>query len=133
MGDSADNHIVQAMLPVYAEARLIKSRPNAVKDRTTNFERGVTKKGHGVWMRSHDAIKEQLEALTSKYTEELKSAMHKFLVGIERRFDMMCSDKEVEDEEEEKLRETLQKTLVIAREKLACEVRPAAQACFGSI
>ena len=46
---------------------------------------------------------------------------------------MMCSDTEMEDEEETRLRQKLQKQLVIARETLETKVRPAARACFGGM
>lgn len=133
MSESSDNHIVMAMQPVYEKARQIKGKAGTPKDRLVFFEKEVTKQGTGVWMRAHDLLRDQLQDNTFKHAQELKVSITEFFIGIEEKFNMMCSDKEIEDEEEARLREKLQKNLVLVREKLEVEVRPAAMVCFGSL
>lgn len=131
--ESIDNHIVQAMLPVYAEAREVKGKAGTPRDRLLNFERNVTRRGTGVWMRAHDSLRDELEGLTKKQMRELKISIEIFFKDIEDKFEMLCSDKTEETQEEVELREKLEKVLVLAREKLDCEVRPIAARLFGEV
>ncbi|KAK6384278.1 hypothetical protein LTR81_027417 [Elasticomyces elasticus] len=119
--DSHESHIVEVMHGIYLSARQIKGPQGSPKDRLSHFERDVTKRGRGVWMQLHDMLRTQLIEAVDEGTQELK------------KLDTQCSGKEVEGKDEAELREKLQKALVLAKEKLACEVRPAAVKCFGSL
>ncbi|KAK3646564.1 hypothetical protein LTR22_014196 [Elasticomyces elasticus] len=129
--ESSDNEIVQAMVPVYAEAREIKGRFGKPPARLLNFEKNVTKRGEGVWARAQDMLRAELEEMTAKQMRELKIAVRIFFKDIEEKFNILCSDKETEEEAEVQLRETLGNVLVVAKEKLENELRPAALLLFG--
>ncbi|KAK5727636.1 hypothetical protein LTR17_012596 [Elasticomyces elasticus] len=129
--ESVDNHVVQAMTPVYNEAKEIKGKFGKPPARLLNFEKNVTKRGEGVWARAHDSLRTELEEMTAKQMRELKIAVQIYFKDIEEKFNILCSDKETEEEEEVQLRETLEKVLVVAREKLENELRPAALLLFG--
>ncbi|KAK5108896.1 hypothetical protein LTR62_007698 [Meristemomyces frigidus] len=133
MSESPDNHIVQAMVPVYEEARKIKGGPQAPQQRMLAFERGVTKHGSGVWMRAHDALWGQLEVMSQRLCGELKRTLLGLFIGIDEKFDLVCSDKEIDDPEEEKLRESLRKTLVVVEKKLVDDIQPAAKLCLSCV
>ncbi|KAK3614424.1 hypothetical protein LTR56_027265 [Elasticomyces elasticus] len=131
--DSHESHIVEVMHGIYLSARQIKGPQGSPKDRLSHFERDVTKRGRGVWMQLHDMLRTQLIEAVDEGTQELKVSMQALLETLSQKLDTQCSGKEVEGKDEAELREKLQKALVLAKEKLACEVRPAAVKCFGSL
>ncbi|KAK5688136.1 hypothetical protein LTS10_000114 [Elasticomyces elasticus] len=133
MSESSDNHIVEAMLVCYAEAREIKRKKGTPKQRLLNFEMNVTRRGTGVWMRAHDMLRNELMDMTAQHMQDLKDAAKVFFAGIEQKFEMLCSDKEVDDADELQLRAKLRVALERAHEKLEREVRPAAVKCFGGL
>ncbi|CAK1361203.1 hypothetical protein CB0940_03403 [Cercospora beticola] len=131
-GDNADNHIVIAMQPIYDHAQSIKGRVGTPKDRARVFETDVIKIDNGVWMKAHRLVKQQLEEILRKHEAALLGAADTFFKGLQDKFHVMCSAKEVDDPDEIELREKLQKMLVLANEKLATEVKPAADALFDA-
>ncbi|KAK4889882.1 hypothetical protein LTR27_011395 [Elasticomyces elasticus] len=133
MLDSSDSYIDAAMLSIYAEAREIKRKKGTPKQRLQNFEMNVTRRGTGVWMRAHDMLRNDLMSMTAKHMQEVKDVAKAFFEGIERKFDMLCSDKESDNADELQLRAKLKVALVQAPEKLETEVRPAADKCFAGL
>ncbi|GIZ37008.1 hypothetical protein CKM354_000047100 [Cercospora kikuchii] len=131
-GDNADNHIVIAMRPIYDHAQSIKGKLGTPKDRTHVFETDVIKIDNGVWMKAHGLIKHQLAEILRKHEAVLLGASDSFFKGLQAKFHVMCSTKEVDDPQEIQLREKLQKMLILATEKLETEVKPAAEALFDA-
>ena len=131
-GDNADNHIVRAMQPIYAKAALIKGKAGTPKQRAQIFEQDVTSMGNGAWIKAHELMEKELNGFLMKHAEALTKASEAFFGELLKKFHIMCSAKEVDDPEEIELREQLEKTLILAREKLDTEVRSAADALFGA-
>ncbi|EME85276.1 uncharacterized protein MYCFIDRAFT_193628 [Pseudocercospora fijiensis CIRAD86] len=130
--ENTDNPIVQAMKPIYEHCQKIKGKSGTPTDRLKSFEREVTKIGHGVWMKSVELLKRQLEELLQKHSDALTHHTQDFFCTLQKKFHMMCSSKETEEPEEIELREQLEKALKVAKEMLEEEIQPAAQACLGS-
>ncbi|KAK3617062.1 hypothetical protein LTR56_025541 [Elasticomyces elasticus] len=135
MSEQGDNHIAQAMLVVYNEARQIKAggrgKKGGPKERLTNFERNLCQLGTGVWGRASDALRVELETMAEQHTRVMGKAVEEFFTRIEQKFDMLCCDEKEEVEEEVLLREKLQKAWVLATRKMEDEVLPLAEKCFG--
>ncbi|KXT05977.1 hypothetical protein AC578_304 [Pseudocercospora eumusae] len=130
--ENTDNPIVQAMKPVYEDCQKIKGKLGTPKDRLRAFEREVTRTGNGVWMKSVDLLNAQLQELLQKHSRVLTHATKDFFHNLQKNFHLMCSSKEKEEPEEIELRQQLEKALVVAKEMLAENIQPAADACLGS-
>lgn len=118
------------MVPVYAKAAGIKGKKGTPKERCAEFEKMVTEQS-GVWLKAHDGIRAEFKCFLNEQQTELKKQIQRLFVGIDKRFNMICSDDEKETEEETALREELQKKLVLAEEKLTADVIPRLEACLG--
>ena len=121
------------MVPIYEKARQIKGRGSGPKDRVKFFDKKVSMTGEGVWMKAHDYLREELHRVLTEHAECLKSSTRSFFVGIDQKFNIMCSDKELEDAEETLIRDKLQKNLIRAKDLFESEVRSGAKACFGDL
>lgn len=126
--EAPDSHLVAAMAEVYAKCRMIKGRAGGPKDRVRKFEQMMG----GVWLKAHEGLSSQLTGILNQNEEELNRVIRDFFIDIDKKFNMMCSDKELEDDEETQLRGKLKENLVLAKEMFEQKVRPAAVACFGN-
>lgn len=135
ISEESANQIVRAMVPIYEKAQQIKGKPyggqKAPQNRVNYFNKQVSKQGDGVWMRSHDYLKKDIDKVLDKHASDLKTHIMRFFVGIDEKFKMMSADKSKETPEETRVRESLQKNVILVSERYEEDLLPAAEAFFG--
>ncbi|KAI7377916.1 hypothetical protein KC336_g19466, partial [Hortaea werneckii] len=130
MNESPDNHLVKAMVPVYKRAALIKGRAGTPKKRCDEFQRMISARSN-VWAKMCDGVRAEIKSYLDEDREELKTQMQKYFAGIDRKFNVLCSDAKSEEPAETELRGKLQQNVAQAEKKLAKEVFPRLETCFG--
>ena len=123
--------MTKAMDPVYEEVKQIKGR-GAPARRPHIFEEKVTKIG-GVFANVQDRVEAAFDKVLCDSLAALVKDLHGIVDGIHRKFTLMCEDSEVKSEEEreqeEKLREHLQKNFIKARESVEGPIKALADEC----
>ncbi|KAK4550562.1 hypothetical protein LTR36_000141 [Oleoguttula mirabilis] len=128
---SEQAYIVRAMMPVYAEVRLLRGA-GAPQKRIDTFERKVATTS-GIWITVQEMVAQSLVDLYHQNMVDLACKLELAFDGIQDKFNLMCEDTvvkgEAEKRQEEELREKLQKGLLQAKELLEGPIRKAADAC----
>ncbi|RMX99105.1 hypothetical protein D0867_12217 [Hortaea werneckii] len=130
MNESPDNHLVKAMVPVYKHAALIKGRAGTPKKRCVEFQRQVSARSN-VWAKTCDGVRAEFKSYLDEDRKELKMQMQKYFAGIDRKFNVLCSDAKAEEPAETELRGKLQHNVAQADKKLVNDVLPRLETCFG--
>lgn len=130
MNESPDNHLVKAMVPVYKQAALIKGRAGTPQKRCAEFQRQVSARSN-VWAKMCDGVRAEFKSYLDEDRKELKMQMQKYFAGIDRKFNVLCSDAKSEEPAETELRGKLQHNVAQADEKLVNDVLPRLETCFG--
>ncbi|GAB1738050.1 hypothetical protein NU219Hw_g2558t1 [Hortaea werneckii] len=130
INEGPENHLVKAMVPVYKKAALIKGRVGAPRQRCMQFQKMVSARS-GVWTKMCEGMRAEIKFHLGKDREELKTQMQKYFAGIDQHFNILCSNTETEEPAETELRVQLERNLAQADQKLANEVFPRLETCFG--
>ena len=122
--------IYRAMLPVYADARDAKYK-GKVTNRNRDFQKAIVEHGKGVFMKSYDFLRHDIYKALIDRGEELKVKLEALFVEILTQFNLMCTESQMEDEQEAAFRELLKENLGLVNNLYRDKLRPKADAFFG--